>query len=78
MPADTVPTLSLNEAHKNISNVTRPSDPNGNIPIHKDNVSEPRDIVQALETEMTDDEKIDLAAAHILERFKPAFRELAK
>ena len=28
--------------------------------------------------ELTDDEKIDLAAAHILDRFRPAFEELAK
>ena len=28
--------------------------------------------------EMTDDEKIDIVATHILKRFKPAFEELAK
>lgn len=28
--------------------------------------------------EMTDDEKIDFVAARILEKFKPAFLELAK
>lgn len=28
--------------------------------------------------ELTDDEKIDIVAAQILERFKPAFLELAK
>ena len=28
--------------------------------------------------DMTDDEKIDLAAARILEKYKPAFLELAK
>lgn len=29
-------------------------------------------------TELTEDEKIDIAAAQILERFRPAFEELAK
>jgi len=28
--------------------------------------------------ELTDDEKIDIVAARILKRFKPAFEELAK
>lgn len=28
--------------------------------------------------DLTDDEKIDIAAARILERFQPAFEELAK
>ena len=28
--------------------------------------------------DMTDDEKIDVVAARILKRFKPAFEELAK
>jgi antitoxin Phd len=28
--------------------------------------------------ELTDDEKIDIVAARVLKRFKPAFEELAK
>ena len=28
--------------------------------------------------ELTDDERIDIAAAHVLEKYKPAFEELAK
>ena len=28
--------------------------------------------------ELTDDERIDIAAAHVLEKYKPAFKELAK
>ena len=28
--------------------------------------------------DMTDDEKIDVAAAQVLDRFRPAFEELAK
>lgn len=27
---------------------------------------------------LTDDERIDIAAAHVLEKYKPAFKELAK
>ena len=30
------------------------------------------------ESKMTDDEKIDVAAKHVLEKYKPAFKELAK
>ena len=33
---------------------------------------------QAPTVEMTDDEKIDLVAAHILEKYRAAFEELAK
>ncbi len=33
---------------------------------------------EAVFRNMTDDEKIDFVAARILERFKPAFLELAK
>lgn len=35
-------------------------------------------IVKNEEPPLTDDEKIDMAAARILERFRPAFEELAK
>ena len=30
------------------------------------------------DSELTDDEKIDIVAARVLKRFKPAFEELAK
>lgn len=28
--------------------------------------------------DLTDDERVDIAAAHVLEKYKPAFEELAK
>ena len=36
------------------------------------------EINNLLDSELTDDEKIDIVAARVLERFKPAFEELAK
>lgn len=36
------------------------------------------DLEQAPRLEMTEDEAIDIAAARILERYRPAFEELAK
>ena len=30
------------------------------------------------EIDLTDDERIDISAAHVLEKYKPAFEELAK
>lgn len=50
-----------------------------NLVLDADTITAHTDTVQnALTSELTDDEKIDIAAAHILKRFKPAFEELAK
>lgn len=40
--------------------------------------NQPNTAPVAAATDMTDEEKIDLAAVRILERYRPAFEELAK
>ena len=71
---------SASEANQNFSRVTRIADKNGQAVIFKNN--RPRYLLIDLESnpvlEMTDDEKIDVVAARIMERYRPAFLELAK
>ena len=71
---------SVTEANQNFSRVTRIAEKNGQAVIFKNN--RPKYMVIDLENspmlELTDDEKIDIVAARILKRFKPAFEELAK
>lgn len=80
MTIDTKTIVSVSEANQNFSRVTRIADQNGQAVIFKNN--RPKyivlDIEQAPLLEMTDDEKIDVVAARILKRFKPALEELAK
>jgi len=72
--------ISVAEANQNFSRVTRIAEKNGQAVIFKNN--RPKYMLIDLESspilDMTDDEKIDVAAARILKRFKPAFEELAK
>ena len=72
--------VSVTEANQNFSRVTRIAEKNGQAVIFKNN--RPKYMVIDLENspmlELTDDEKIDIVAARILKRFKPAFEELAK
>lgn len=72
--------VSATEANQNFSRVTRIAEKNGQAVIFKNN--KPKYMVIDLEQspflELTDDEKIDIVAARILKRFKPAFEELAK
>lgn len=80
MQIDTNSIVSVTEANQNFSRVTRIAEKNGQAVIFKNN--RPRYMVIDLESssylELTDDEKIDIVAARILKRFKPAFEELAK
>ena len=80
MTIDTTTTVSVSEANQNFSRVTRIADKNGQAVIFKNN--RPRYLLIDLESnpvlEMTDDEKIDVVAARIMERYRPAFLELAK
>ncbi len=80
MQIDTNTIVSMTEANQNFSRVTRIAEKNGQAVIFKNN--KPKYMVIDLETspmlELTDDEKIDIVAARILKRFKPAFEELAK
>ena len=80
MQIDTNAIVSITEANQNFSRVTRIVEKNGQAIIFKNN--RPKYMVVDLESspilELTDDEKIDIVAARILKRFKPAFEELAK
>ena len=80
MQIDTNTIVSVTEANQNFSRVTRIAEKNGQAVIFKNN--RPKYMLIDLESspvlELTDDEKIDIVAARILKRFKPAFEELAK
>ena len=77
---NTTTSVSVREANQNFSRVTRIADTNGQAVIFKNN--RPKYLLVDIEStpyfDMTDDEKIDVIAARILKRFKPAFEELAK
>lgn len=80
MQIDASTIISVTEANQNFSKVTRIAEEYGQAVIFKNN--RPRYMLIDLENspvlDMTDDEKIDVVAARILKRFKPAFEELAK
>lgn len=80
MQIDTNSIVSVTEANQNFSRVTRIAEKSGQAVIFKNN--RPKFMLIDLENspilDMTDDEKIDVVAARILRRFKPAFVELAK
>ena len=80
MQINTNAIVSVTEANQNFSRVTRIAEKNGQAIIFKNN--RPKYMVIDLENspmlELTDDEKIDIVAARVLKRFKPAFEELAK
>ena len=72
--------VSMTEANQNFSRVTRIADANGQAVVFKNN--RPKYLLIDMERspllDMTDDEKIDVIAARVLKKFKPAFEELAK
>ena len=80
MQIDTNTIVSVTEANQNFSRVTRIAEKSGQAVIFKNN--RPKflliDIEHSPVLELTDDEKIDIVAARILNRFRPAFEELAK
>ena len=80
MQIDTNTIVSATEANQNFSRVTRIAEKNGQAVIFKNN--RPKflliDVERSPVLELTDDEKIDIVAARILNRFRPAFEELAK
>ena len=80
MTIDTNTIISVTEANQNFSKVTRIAENHGQAVIFKNN--RPKYMLIDIENspifDMTDDEKIDVVAARILKRFKPAFMELAK
>ena len=73
--------ISMTQANQNFSLVTRAVDSNGEAVIFKNN--KPKYLVIDLENsnsflDLTDDEKIDIITKRVLERYLPAFKELAK
>lgn len=80
MQIDTNTIVSVTEANQNFSRVTRIAEKNGQAVIFKNN--RPKflliDMEHSAVLELTDDEKIDIVAARILNKFHPAFEELAK
>ena len=80
MKIDTNTIVSATEANQNFSRVTRIAEKNGQAVIFKNN--RPKYLVIDMDSspiiDLTDDEKIDIVAARVLKRFKPAFLELAK
>ena len=80
MQIDTNTIVSVTEANQNFSRVTRIAEKSGQAVIFKNN--RPKFLLIDMEhspvLELTDDEKIDIVAARILNRVRPAFEELAK
>lgn len=80
MMIDTNTIVSATEANQNFSRVTRIADTNGQAVIFKNN--KPKYLLIDMEStpyfDMTDDEKIDVIARRVLNKYRPAFEELAK
>ena len=80
MQINTNTIVSVTEANQNFSKVSRIAERNGQAVIFKNN--RPKfiliDVEQSPLMDLTEDEKIDIAAARILNRVRPAFEELAK
>ena len=72
--------VSATEASQNFSRVTRIADANGQAVIFKNN--RPKYLLIDMEStpyfDMTDDEKIDVIARRVLNKYRAAFEELAK
>ncbi len=72
--------VSMTDANQNFSRVARVADSAGAAVIFKNN--RPKyvilDINSGAYLDLTDDEKIDVVARRILNRYRPAFEELAK
>lgn len=80
MKLDTNTMISVSEAEQNFSKALCLAEENGQVVIHENN--RPRYVLIDLENtpyfEMTEDERIEAVARRILNRFRPAFEELAK
>lgn len=80
MTIDTNTITTMTEANQNFSKVARVAESNGQAVIFKNN--KPKFLVIDMESndyfEITDDEKIDIVAKRVLERYREAFEELAK
>ena len=81
MLIDTDTMFSMTQANQNFSAVARSVDRHGGAVVMKNN--RPKYLVVDMENndyilDLTDDEKIDIVTRRILNRYLPAFKELAK
>lgn len=80
MTVNTNQIISMTDANQNFSKVVKIVDATGKTVIFKNN--RPRYLIIDIEEkpvfELTDEEKIDIAAKRVLERYRTAFEELAK
>ena len=80
MNINTETITTMTEANQNFSKVAKVAENNGQAVIFKNN--RPKFLLIDVDSnsyfDITDDEKIDVAAKRIMNRFKPAFEELAK
>ena len=78
---DTNTIFSMTQANQNFSQVAKTAEEKGEAIIFKNN--KPKYLVIDIEKngsllELSEDEKIDIVARRILEKYLPAFKELAK
>lgn len=80
MMIDTTQMISVTEANQNFSRAARIADQQGQAYILKNNRLKYKlvNLEKENELELTDDEKIEVVARRILQKYKPAFMELAK
>ena len=81
MHIDTNTVFSMTQANQNFSQVAKTAEEKGEAIIFKNN--KPKYLVIDIEKsgsllELSEDEKIDIVARRILEKYLPAFKELAK
>ena len=80
MNINTETITTMTEANQNFSKVAKVAENNGQAVIFENN--KPKFLLIDVDSnsyfDITDDEKIDVAAKRIMNRFKPAFEELAK
>ena len=80
MNINTETITTMTEANQNFSKVAKVAENNGQAVIFKNN--KPKFLLVDIDSnsyfDITDDEKIDVVAKRIMQRFKPAFEELAK
>lgn len=80
MIIDTNNIVSMSSANQNFSNVAKAAEQSGEVIIFKNN--KPKllliDIEKTNYIDISEKEKIDIVAKRIIERYLPAFKELAK
>ncbi len=81
MLIDTDNIFSMTQANQNFSSVARTVDKTGEAVIFKNN--KPKYLVVDLDNsdyifDLTEDEKIDIVTKRVLNKYLPAFKELAK